>query len=282
MSVAKRQQVAIVTDSTSDIPDDIAKDLNISIVPALLTIEGESFADGERMTREEIYAQMPTLNQPITTAVPSSNEFSQTYRSLLGAGHSQVLSIHLSSDLSGMLNSAKQAADEFGGAVELFDSRQLSLGLGFQVMEAARNAMQGATIEHILELAYQVRERISVIAMVNSLEYLRRSGRVSWLRAGLGDFLRIKLLVEIRDGLVEELAKTRTSSRAMKQIKDLAESWAPLEKLAVLHAGIPEQARQLAEDLQHLLTDHILVVDVTTVIGAHVGPGSFGLAALRG
>lgn len=280
--MANQQEVAIVTDSTSDIPAEIAANLQISVVPALLTIEGKSFRDGEGMTREEIYARMPTLRQPVTTAVPSSNEFSQTYRSLLEAGFSKVLSIHVSSDLSGMLNSAKQAADEYDGAVELFDSRQLSLGLGFQVIEAARKAMAGDSLERLLEYARQVRNRVSVVAMVNSLEYLHRSGRVSWLRAGLGDFLRIKLLVEIRDGLVEELAKTRTSGRALQQVKDLAKSWAPLEKLAVLHAGIPDQARQLADDLQHLLAERVLVVDVTTVIGAHVGPGSFGLAALRG
>jgi DegV family protein with EDD domain len=280
--VDNQQQVAIVTDSTSDIPADLAKELKISVVPALLTIEGKSFPDGEGMTRDEIYARMPTLQQPVTTAVPSSNEFSQTYRSLLEVGFSRVLSIHVSADLSGMLNSAKQAADQFNGAVQLFDSRQISLGLGFQVIEAARKAMSGASIEHLLKRAHEVKNRISVVAMVNSLEYLHRSGRVSWLRAGLGDFLRIKLLVEIREGLVEELAKTRTSGRALQQIKDLASSWAPLEKLAVLHAGIPAQARQLADDVQHLLSDHVLVVDVTTVIGAHVGPGSFGLAALRG
>jgi DegV family protein with EDD domain len=278
--VPNGQQVAIVTDSTSDIPADIAKELNISVVPALLTVEGKSFKDGEGMSREEIYSRMPQLEQPITTAVPSSNEFNETYRSLLDSGFSNVLSIHVSSDLSGMLNSAKQAANEFGDAVELFDSRQLSLGLGFQVIEAARKAMTGASLAQVVEFVQQVRNRIKVIAMVNSLEYLHRSGRVSWLRAGLGDFLRIKLLVEIREGLVEELAKMRTSGRAVAKVKEIAADWAPLEKLAVLHVGIPTQARQLAEDLQHLLDDRILIVDVTTVIGAHVGPGSFGLAAL--
>jgi DegV family protein with EDD domain len=280
--VTDQQRVAIVTDSTSDIPGSLARELNISVVPALLTIEGKSFPDGEGMTREEIYARMPTLTQPITTAVPSASQFSQAYRSLLEAGFSQVLSIHVSSKLSGMLNAAKQAADEYEGEVSLFDSRQISLGLGFQVIKAAQHAMGGASMDSLLERVREVRKRISVVAMINSLEYLHRSGRVSWLRAGLGDFLRIKLLVEVRDGLVEELAKTRTSGRALKQIKDLAQSWAPLEKLAVLHAGIPSQARQLADDLQNLLTENVLVVDVTTIIGAHVGPGSFGLAALRG
>lgn len=275
------QQVAIVTDSTSDIPAEIAKELDISIVPALLTVEGKSFKDGEGMSREEIYNRMPQLEQPITTAVPSANEFSQAYRSLISRGFSNILSIHVSSQLSGMLNSAKQAANEFGEVVKLFDSRQLSLGLGFQAMEAARIAMTGAPITQVLEFVDQVRSRINLIAMVNSLEYLHRSGRVGWLRAELGDFLRIKLLVEIKNGLVEELAKMRTSSRAVAKIKEFVTSWSPLERLAVLHVGIPTQAQQLAEELQHLLAESVLIVDVTTVIGAHVGPGSFGLAALR-
>jgi DegV family protein with EDD domain len=281
MTAATGQRVAIVTDSTSDIPADIAQELNITVVPALLTIEGQSYIDGEGMSREQIYQSMPTFKEPVTTAVPSSNEFVQAYRNLLSQGFDRVVSIHVSSRLSGMLNSAKQAANEFSGAVELFDSLQISLGLGFQAIEAAREALKGAPIIRILELLKQVRDRIKVVAMVNSLEYLHRSGRVGWLRAGLGDFLRIKLLVDIREGLVEELGKTRTSNRAATQIMKLADEWVPLEKLAVIHAGIPDQARQLAEDLQHLLTERVLVVDVTTVIGAHVGPGSYGLAALR-
>lgn len=278
--MAADQKVAIVTDSTSDIPPDIAQALNITVVPAILTLEGQSFNDGEGLTREEIYQRMPTLKDPITTAVPSSNQFMQAYQDLLSRGFDHVLSIHVSSKLSGMLNSAQQAANEFGSAVELFDSRQISLGLGFQVIEAAQEALTGASLAKIKPFLDQVRNRIQVVAMVNSLEYLHRSGRVSWLRAGLGDFLRIKLLVEIRDGLVEELGKTRTANRALSEIKKLAELWTPLERLAVLHAGIPTQARQLAQDLQHLLNEKVLVVDVTTIIGAHVGPGSFGLAAL--
>ena len=132
--------VAIVTDSTADIPIETVNKLGIYVVPALLILEEETYRDGEGMTRPEFYQLLPTLSQNPTTAAPSPQAFAESYELALSAGARQVLSIHISAELSGMINAASRAASEFPEQVEIFDSRQVSMGLGFQVIQAAQVA----------------------------------------------------------------------------------------------------------------------------------------------
>jgi DegV family protein with EDD domain len=273
-------ETAIVTDSTSDLPSGIARDLQVEVIPALVTMEGESHMDGLDLSRPEFYRQLPFLKEPATTAAPPPGAFEQVYRRLLETGIRQVLSIHLSSKLSAMIDMARTAAKAVGGQIHIFDSLQVSLGLGFQVMEAAAAALRNEPFEAILEAAHRARERARVAAMINTLEYLRRSGRVSWIRAGIGDLLRVKLMIRIADGMVERIGEVRTKHKALDQLLGIAESWSPLDQLAVLHSGVPEEAASFAERVRHLSGRLPLIVDVTTAIGTHVGPGSIGLAAL--
>ncbi len=272
--------IGIVTDSTGDIPQDEAARLGIRVVPAIVTIEGETFVDGQGLSRSDFYRRLPEMREPPTTAAPSPQRFTEAYESLLSAGVGRILSIHVSSKLSAMLAIAAQAAAAFGGRVHVFDSAQVSMGLGFQAMEAAALAAAGASFEAVLDAAQRARERVWTLAMIDTLEYLRRSGRVGWLRAGLGEFLRVKLLVEVSDGVVHRIGEVRTRHKAVDQLLSLIESRAPLERLAVLHSGIAAEAAALAERLRPLARQAALVVDVTTVIGTHVGPGSIGAAGL--
>jgi len=272
--------IGIVTDSTGDIPVEEAARLGIHVVPAIVTIEGETFVDGQGLSRQEFYRRLPEMHEPPTTAAPSPQRFAEAYESLLSAGFGRILSIHVSSKLSAMLGIAAQAAAAFGDRVHVFDSAQVSMGLGFQAMEAATLATAGASFEAVLDAAQRARERVWTVAMIDTLEYLRRSGRVSWLRAGLGEFLRVKLLVQIGDGVVQRIGEVRTRHKAVDQLLSLVESRAPLERLAVLHSGIAAEAAALAERLRPLARQAALVVDVTTVIGTHVGPGSIGASGL--
>jgi fatty acid-binding protein DegV len=116
--------------------------------------------------------------------------------------------------------------------------------------------------------------------MIDTLVYLRRSGRVGWIRAGIGELLRVKLLIRVADGVVQRIGEVRTKHKALDQLLGIAESWSPLDRLAVLHSGVPEEAATFAERVRHLSDRTPLIVDVTTAIGTHVGPGSIGLAAL--
>lgn len=271
---------AVVTDSTSDIPADEAEALGIEVIPALVTVNGRSYKDGTELDRAELYRRMPLLKTPATTAVPSPSVFEALYERLLASGVERVLSMHVSSRLSTMVNVARQAAAAFGDRIHVFDSLQVSLGLGFQAMEAAAAALADRPFEAILEVARRARERVHVCAMIDTLEYIRRSGRVSWLRAGLGELLKVKLLVSVADGLVQRMGVVRTRRRALEQLLALGRGWGLMERLAVLHSAVPEEAADLAQRLKDLSARLPLIVDVTTVIGTHVGPGSLGLAGL--
>lgn len=273
--------VAIVTDSIADIPAKQVEALKITVVPAILIIEGQSYVDGEEISREEFYQRMPTFSEPATTAIPSSMAFEKRYRSLLDSGYERILSIHVASQLSGMINAASQAAQAFSDRVCIFDSKQLTMGLGFQVMEAAEASLRGDSLDSILEIVRLVRDRVRLVALIDTLEYLKRSGRISWLRASLGNLLQMKLLVDVNDGVVGRLGIARTHRKGIIQLLSHVESWGSLERLAVLHSGIFDQASAFAEKVRHLTEKPPFIVDVTTLIGTHVGPKAIGLAGLK-
>ena len=280
MSGTRRGHVAIVTDSTADVPLDEARALGITVIPAILTVEGQTFIDGESFSRTDLYRRMATLQGLPTTAVPSPARFASAYERLLSGGASSILSIHISEKLSGMLQTATQAAQDFGDRVRILDSHQLSLGIGFQAMEAAAAAVAGGSIQAVTQVARLARDKVRLIAMLNTLEFVRRSGRVSWLRANLGELLNFKQLIEVVDGTIKRLDRVRTRPRALEALHAIATAWGPLHRLAILHTAVPEEAAVLSGELSHLSATAPLVVEVTTVIGAHVGPESIGLAAL--
>jgi len=275
-----KPSVAIVTDSIADIPSEQVKTLKISVVPAILIIEGQSYIDGEEISREEFYHRMPTMSEPATTAIPSSIAFEKEYRRLLDSDYERVLSIHVASQLSGMINAASQAAQAFNERVRIFDSKSLTMGLGFQVMEAAEASLRGQSFDAVLDVARSARDRVRLVALIDSLEYLKRSGRISWLRASLGDLLQMKLLVNVIDGVVGRLGIARTHRKGIIQLLSHVKSWGSLERIAVLHSAIPDEASAFADKVRYLCANPPLIVDVTTLIGTHVGPKAIGLAGL--
>jgi len=272
--------VAVVTDSTADIPPAQCAELGIAVVPAVLTMGGETFADGVDISREEFYRRLPHLTEPATTGAPSPLAFEKAYERALSAGANKVLSIHLSSKLSGLLNAATQAAKTFGDRVRTFDSGQVSLGLGFQAMEAAAASLAHGSFEAVMEAAQRARESVKLIAMIDTLNYLHRSGRISWLTAGLGNLLQVKLLLEVVDGVANRLGQVRTKTKALDQLAALASNWGPLERLAIAHSAAPTEAESFSQRLKHLCERPPLIAEVTSAIGAHIGPGAIGVIAL--
>ena len=272
--------IAIITDSTSDVPYDLAQKYDINIVPNIVVIEGKSVEDNPSFSRQKFYEQLQQMQTPPTTAAASAGVFQMLYEKLFEQGVSHIISIHASSLLSGIFNAASLAAQAFEGRVHVVDSQQVSLGLGFQALAAAEAAARGLPLQEVLDCIADVRKRVRVVAMLDTLEYVRRSGRVSWLRASLGSLLNVKLFVEIKDGLVQRLGEVRTRGKGIARLLELLHTLEPLERLAILHTNAEAEARQILAAVQTRLSAAPLVVNVTTVIGAHVGPNGLGFAVV--
>ena len=271
--------IRIVTDSSSDLPEDYCREQGIQVVPAVVILGDDSFLDGEGLSREEFYELLPGLPQPPTTAAPSAGSFEEVYEQLLTEGADQVISIHLASTLSGIYNAARIAGENFGARVQVVDSGQLTMGLGFQVMAAAREAKAGAGREAVLAQVESVRGRIRLTAMLDTLEYLRRSGRVSFMQAMLGSALRMRVFMEVEDGEVRATDRTRTRKKGIAHLGSLLKDLGPLTDLALLHTNAEEDAREFQERFA-AQQQNVLLVNVTTVIGTHVGPKGLGFAAV--
>jgi DegV family protein with EDD domain len=273
-------KIGLVTDSTSDLPRDLVDRHAIEVVPAILNLEGTSYEDGEEMTREAFYERLPGLTSSPTTSAPSVGSFQVRYEKLLAGGAEMILSIHPPDNLSGIFNAARLAAESFGDRVHVLDSGQLSLGLGYQVLAAAEAIAREAVFGEILDLVESIKKRVRVMALLDTMEYLRRSGRVSWAKAMVGGLLNLKPMIELRFGVVERIGQARTRAQGIQRLVENIQNWEPLERLAILHTNAEAAARQLLEDLNPNLTVPALVVNVTTVIGTHVGPNGLGFAAV--
>jgi len=273
-------KIGFVTDSTSDIPADLAGRHGIQIIPALVNINGKSYTDGIEISREEFYTRLPKIDPPPMTSSPSVGVFQHCYEKLFKAGMDFIVSIHPPNELSGIFNAARLAGAEFGQRVKVMDSGQISLGLGFQVLSAAEAAARGAILEEVLAQVESVRQRVRLAALLDSIDYVRRSGRVSWAVAMIGSVLRLQPLVELRHGLVYRLGQARTRLQGRERLVESLNSWGPLERLAVLHTNAESAALQLLDDVKTRVSRTPLLVNVTTAIGTHVGPNALGFVAV--
>lgn len=276
-------KLGIVTDSTSDIPAYLIEQHEITVVPTILVLDGKEYADGIGISREDFYTRLPSLQTPPTTAAPSIGDFATPYESLLTRGCDHILSIHAASQLTTVVNVARQAAKEFSDKVTCVDSSSLSLGLGFQVLAAAEEAESG--LKPAMEAMESARKRLQVKAALDTMEYLKRSGRVPGAVAAIGGVLSIKPMVELVNGEVKAIGAIRTTKQADEQILNFALRVGEMERLALLHTNAESRARHLLDELMERmrksLPRDILFVNVTSVIGAHLGPNGLGFAAVR-
>jgi DegV family protein with EDD domain len=278
-------KLGIVTDSTCDLPNYLVEQHEIEVVPSILILNGQGYADGIGISREDFYKRLPTLppSAPATTAAPSIGEFAVRYDSLITRGCDHILSIHAAGTLTTIINSARQAANDFPNKITTVDSLSLSLGLGFQAIAAAEAAENG--LDAALAAIESTRERLKVYAALDTMEYLRRSGRVPGVVTMLGSLLNIKPLIELTNGEVKAIGAVRTTKQANERMLNFLLEGGKLERLAILHTGAEPRAREflntlMQRDSQSVPRD-ILMVNVTTVIGTHVGPNGLGFAAVR-
>ncbi|MEW6083417.1 MAG: DegV family protein [Chloroflexota bacterium] len=276
-------KLGIVTDSTSDIPDYLIEQHALEVVPSILILDGKEYADGTGISREDFYNRLATRPSHVTTAAPSIGDFAARYDSLFSRGCGHILSIHAAGTLTTIINSARQAAVDFPNKITLVDSGSLSLGLGFQVLAAAEAAEDG--VQAALDAIESTRKQLRVFAALDTMENLKRSGRVPGVVAQLGSLLSIKPMVEIRDGSVKPIGATRTTKQSDERMLNLLLEMGEMERLAILHTNAPTRAKDLLNgvmDRRHKFVPRdILFVNVTAVIGTHLGANGLGFAAVK-
>jgi len=268
----------IVTDSTADVPAEIAEELQISVVPAYVQFGERSYRDGIELSREAFFDRLPDMEEIPTTAVPPVDEWVDTYRDLVGKAE-RVIAITLSATLSGMHDVAQVAAREVPELdIQVVDSRQVTMGHGLQVIAAAEAARDGKDGDDILRMLSDMRSRVHVFALLDTLSYVRRGGRVGWAQAMVAQILNIKPILEVIEGAVDNIGRVRTRKQGLEKLIEIVQSHTPLERLSVIHTVAPE-AEHLRERLAELTApDRIISTVVNTVIGAHVGPKGLGVA----
>ncbi len=273
--------IRIVTDSTCDLPGDIINQQDITVIPLYINVGEDSYMDGVNLTRDEFYARLPDYFPAPKTATPGVEIFTQAYENLANEGAQAILSIHISETLSATVNSARAAAKQFTRIpVTVLDSTQLSLGTGFLVEKAAQMAKLGKTVDEIVSSLQDFMTRTYVFASIKTLEYLRRGGRMNSALARFGELLQLKPLLHMNQGKASAF-RTRTNQRARKRLLEWLAEYAPFERLAIVHAGVQEEAESLYEQVRSFFPEGTVpIVQITPVLGAHLGIGAIGFACI--
>jgi len=273
--------VAVVTDSTCDLPADLAEALGIRVVPLSVAFGAREVFSRVSVTDEEFYAELAASDDLPTTSQPVTAWFEEAWADARDAGHEAVVSIHLSDAMSGTVQRAETLAADAPLPVTVVDSRQVSGGLALQVLAAVRVAAADGTVEEVVAAADAVRRSTVSLLVVDTLTYLRRGGRLSASQAMLGTALRMRPLLSVEGGRIELLDRERTWSRAIQRLVDRAAAVAGDEPqhAVVAHALAPERAAEVLAAVRERVevVEHLDVV-VGPVVGTHTGPGAVGVA----
>jgi DegV family protein with EDD domain len=276
--------IAVVTDSTSDLPVDIAKQHDISVVPLNVHIEDETFLDGVTISADEMYRLLPDQKVIPTTSAPSVGTYLEMYEKL-SETHDEIISIHISSKLSLTYNSAVQAAAGLGSngpRIEVVDTEQASMALGFTAVQVAEAIVGGSTLDEVVALAKSASKRAVFIGMVDTLEYLVRGGRIGKAQGFVGSILRVKPILTIREGEAYPLERARNRKKGIARVKSLVAEYAPLEKLSILYTTDEVDAQEIANEVASYAPDgEPVVAQLGPVVGNYLGPGTLGLGFIR-
>jgi DegV family protein with EDD domain len=271
--------IRVVTDSACDLPTPLVQALGIEVVPLTIRFGTEEFVDQVELSAAEFWDRVERSDKLPETAAPSPGAFEARFRRLMDRGATGIVCINLSSHLSGTMQSAQVAAAAVAGEcpVQVIDSQSASMGQGNLCLTAARRAADGDSLESIVTEVVDRRDRTKLYATLDTLDHIRKSGRIGNARALLGSMLSIKPIIEIKEGVVEEVAKVRTRSKALKELAAKAAEH-KVEHLAVLHGNAPD-----LEELLDLLDpifprDEIITGIVGPVIGTHAGPRVIGVS----
>ncbi len=280
-----RLGVKVVTDSSCDLPKELAEQWDITVIPCNVHFGDEAYKDGVDLFPDEFYSRLVSSPKLPTTAQPSVNDFLQVYKALSDDGH-DVVSVHLSAKFSGTLNSAHQAkalcesarADGAPNRIEIIDSRVASAPLGLLALGAARVAKGSSSCDQVLEEVEGALDRVHCYFLLDTLEYLQKGGRIGKASAFLGSLLSIKPILTIKDGEAHPAERVRTRERGLQRLVDIVGSLAPAEEICIVHSTAPEDAQTLRERLSDLMPqEKIIMSRFGPVVGTYLGPGVLGV-----
>ena len=265
--------VRIVTDSASDLPQSLCDELSIDVVPLSIRFGDEEFVDRVELTTDAFWRKIAGTQQLPETAAPSVGAFEETFRRLGDDGADGIICVNLSAAMSATMQSAQVAAKALDGIcpTEVFDSKTVSMAQGDLVLHAARRAKEGADIDTILAELEDRRGRLKLLATLDTLEYLRKGGRIGGAQAMLGSMLSIKPVITVADGIVQPVGKVRTRSKALRFIADRLTP-GTVEQVYVLHAAAPDIDEFLALLEPIVPRSEIMVEQIGPVVGVHAGP----------
>lgn len=276
--------IRVVTDSTADLPDALARAWNIEVVPLSIDFDGERLRDGVEIEPREFVSRLEQSAELPTTAHPPPNDFAAVYRRLATAGASGIVSIHISGKLSATVSAARSAAAAVGREipVTVLDSKLVSLGLGFCVLEAARMAHAGHDLDAVVAAARGAIGNVHLIFFADTLAYFQKGGQIGRPAAIAGTLLALKPLLRIDEGVVVPHKRTRTRARAIDGLVQFVADFPHLRQLAVLRSGASESDTLIVRLAGYFPPARIMVAEVSPVIASHLGPGALGVAVDAG
>ncbi|MCL4804552.1 MAG: DegV family protein [Anaerolineae bacterium] len=274
-------KVAIVTDSTVNLPVDVIKENNIYVIPQILNWEGKSYLDQIDITTEEFYQRLPQSSDLPKTSQPAPGQFTEHFQKV-AEGAESIVAIFVSELLSGTIQSAHLGAEALGDyPIEIVDSRSVSLGLGLLVTAAARYAAEGHDYKEVAAYVRNLAPRLRVMFVVDTLEYLHKGGRIGGAKRLVGSVLSIKPVLHLEDGKIEPFASIRTKNKAIQHMLDVVLGEMKGKQnihAGVIHARAPQDAEYIVEQVRATVDPvEMFVNELTPVIGANVGPGVVGM-----
>jgi len=276
--------VRIVTDSTADIPREQAEALEITVVPLTVFFGNEAYLDGVDLDSETFYAKLQTSKDLPRTSQPSPAAFQEAYQQLIDEGADAILSIHLSSKLSGTYQSACTGRDSLPKDVkkipiEVIDSQNISVSMSQAIIQAAEEARQGLSLEEIKAHVLDKLSRTHILAVLDTLEFIRRGGRIGAASALLGTMLSFKPIISLKDGEVVPVERPRTRSKAYERVAQLTKEMGKIEQIIIAETN-DEVGQQLAQALKVVYPGKIPIHKLGAVLGTHTGPGAAAVAVI--
>lgn len=277
--------VRIVTDSTVDIPKEQVEAAGITVVPLTVFFGDEAYLDGIELDNAGFYRKLQENKVLPTTSQPSPAKFHEAYTRLIEEGADGILSVHLSSQLSGTYQSARNASESLPEdlkkvPIEVIDSLTISAGMSRVVLQAAQEARDGLSLEEIKAHVLDELARTRILAVLDTLEYVRRGGRIGGASAMLGNMLSVKPIISLKDGAVVPLERPRTRSKAYVRIAQLVADMAPIEAVSIAESSA-EVGQQLAEALKATYPGEVIRYKLGAALGTHTGPGTVAVAVVK-